>query len=88
MKTILVTALLALATIALAGDNRSSPAVIGYLETNERVITLYAGDKPLYTVSTKDGKRLAERVSLKELSARFPELRRVVDGTCVQWAGM
>jgi hypothetical protein len=92
MRKILAMLFLALAASAFAGDSRSSPAVIGYLETNDRVITLYAGDKPLYTVSSKDGKRLAERISLKELSAKFPELRRVVDGACARdgrilWAG-
>jgi hypothetical protein len=93
MRNILAMLFLALATNAFAGDSRSSPVTVGYLETNDRVVTLYAGDKPLYTVSTRDGRRLAERISLKELSARFPELRRVVEGARARddrtlWAGM
>ncbi len=93
MKNLFATLLLALATSAVAADKKSTPAVIGYLETNDRVITLHAGDAPSYTISTKDGKKLAERISLKELNAKFPELRRVVDGTYandgrVMWAGL
>jgi len=88
MKTILIAVLLALATAAFAEDKKSSPAILGYLETRDHVVAILAGAEPRYTVRSKDGKLLAERLSRKELSAKFPGLRSVVDGTCAQWAGL
>jgi len=87
MKRILVTALLAFATVSFAED-KSAPTTLGHLETRRHVVTILAGSEPRYTVRSKDGKLLAERVSLKELTAKFPELSRVVDGTYAQWAGL
>jgi hypothetical protein len=71
--------------MALAAD---SPAVLGHLETQGRVVTIWAGPQPSYTVRAKDGKVLAERLTLKQLNAKFPELRRAVDGSYATWAGM
>ena len=88
MKKILAALLLALATNGFAGGDRHSPVVIGYLETRDHVVAILAGAEPRYTVRTKDGKLLAERLSRKELSAKFPALRSVVEGTCVLWAGL
>ncbi len=69
----------------LAGEE---PAALGHLETRDRVITIWAGDTARYTVRTKDGRTLAERISRQELAAKFPELRRAVDGSYAMWAGL
>ncbi len=85
MKALLLaTALLGGAPL-LAGEE---PAALGHLETRDRVITIWAGDAARYTVRTKDGRTLAERISRQELAAKFPELRRVVDGSYAIWAGL
>jgi hypothetical protein len=85
MKPILAAAILLAGTTWLSADE---PAVLGHLETQRHVITILAGQAPRYTVRTKDGTTLAERISLQELSAKFPELRRAVDGSCAMWAGL
>jgi L-ascorbate metabolism protein UlaG (beta-lactamase superfamily) len=49
--------------------------VIGYLEKNDRVITIKSGPQgPLYSVKTKDGKVLFEDVSAEQLKAQSPEI--------------
>ena len=63
-------------------------AELGHLETKGRIVTIWAGEQPRYTVRTKDGKALAEHISLSELNAKFPELRRAVDGSYATWAGL
>ena len=85
MKRIIIAALLAIGASSLAGD---APTVLGYLEAHDRVITLYAGKTPRYTVQTKAGQTLAENISLQELSAKFPDLRPAVDGSYANWAGL
>ncbi len=57
----------------------TSPPLIGYLETKDRVITVVGGSK--YTVKTKTGKVLAENIGLDKLQARFPDLYKLVDGS-------
>jgi hypothetical protein len=85
MKRILVAVLLAGSTSLRAAD---TPAILGHLETQDRVITLYAGQSPRYSVRTKAGKTLAERISLQELNAKFPDLRPAMDGSYAGWAGL
>jgi hypothetical protein len=85
MKKIIVAAALTLGTILNAAD---APSIIGHLESKGRVITIWAGQEPRYTVKTKDGNTLAECISLRELNAKFPELRRAVDGSYATWAGL
>ena len=55
---------------------KSTPAVVGHLETRNRVITIYAGST--YSVKTKDGKVLAEKVSLEVLPAKFPDIHKLI----------
>ena len=51
--------------------------VIGHLEKRGQVITIYAGEKgPLYTVKTKEGKIIAEKIDDTQLQARLPDLYR------------
>jgi hypothetical protein len=63
-------------TTMAAGQRTTSPPIIGYLETRQHVVTLYTDS--LYSVATKDGKPVAEKVSLEFLQANFPELHRVI----------
>ncbi len=56
--------------------SQTESKIIGYLETRDRIITLYAGST--YSVKTKDGKVIAERVSLEALQSRFPEIHRLI----------
>lgn len=72
-KAVLLAALIP--TGVLAGDAKS-PAVLGHLETQNRVITIFAGEKPTYTVKTKDGKVLAERITPDQLQKKDPELAK------------
>lgn len=50
--------------------------VIGYLETRDQRIAIKAGD--VYTISTKDGKVLAEDVTLQQLQATNPSLHEIL----------
>jgi hypothetical protein len=85
MKKIIIAVTLTIGTTLSAAE---APSIIGHLESKGRIITIYAGPQPCYTVRTKDGKTLAERIPLWELSAKFPELRRAVDGSYATWAGL
>ena len=72
------------ALLAGASDtNRSFSAstdedmLIGYLEKHGQVIAIYAGDEgPLYTIKTKDGEVIAEKIDEKQLQAKHPDLYR------------
>ena len=55
---------------------QTARAVVGYLETRNRIITIYAGST--YSIKTKDGKVLAENVSLEALQARFPDIHKLI----------
>ena len=49
--------------------------VIGYLEKQDRTITIKSGPKgTLYSVKTADAKTLLENVSLEQVRAQAPEL--------------
>jgi len=85
MKLLIVAAGLATGATLFAADK---PAILGHLETKDRVITIWAGEQPRYSVRTKDSKALAERITLQELNAKFPDLRRAVDGSYATWAGL
>ena len=88
MKAILAALLLALTATAFGSDGRIAPTVLGYLETQNRMITFYAGIEVRYTVRTKEGKVLAEKITAPELRACFPELAQITDATVVAWAGL
>ena len=88
MKAILASLFVALAATASAADNNRSPAILGHLETKDRVVTLWAGPQPRYTVRTKDGKVLGDKISAADLRARYPNLARINNATTVAWAGM
>ena len=72
---------------AVSHSERSEPAgqdsgglVIGHLKTRDKMITIRTGpDGPLYTVESEDGKILAVDLPAAELSAKFPELKDVVE---------
>lgn len=53
--------------------------VIGYIEKQDREITIKAGPKgTLYSVKTADGKVLLENVSAEQLRAQAPELQEFI----------
>ena len=53
--------------------------VIGYLEKQDRLITIKAGPKgTLYSIATKGGKELFENVSAEQLKAQAPELHELI----------
>jgi len=83
-----VSLFVALAATAFAVDKERPPAILGRLETKSRIVTFWAGAQARYTIRTKDGRLLAERVTATELRARFPELAKINDATMVAWAGM
>ena len=67
----------------------SSNPVIGHLKTRDKFLTIRTGpDGPLYTVKSKDGRTLAVDLPGADLSAKFPELKDVVEGGIADWAGM
>src|SRR5258706_5138641 len=53
--------------------------VIGYIEKNDREITIKAGPQgTLYSVKTADGKVLLANVSSEQLLAQTPELQEFI----------
>ncbi|HUK82306.1 MAG TPA: hypothetical protein VLZ12_06705 [Verrucomicrobiae bacterium] len=88
MKAMLSALILALAGTASAGNNDEMSSILGHLETKDRVVTLYAGRQPRYTVRTKGGKVLANKITASELRERYPDLYRINDATAVAWAGL
>ena len=85
MKAIVAAFLFASAT-AIAEE--SMPAVLGHLETQNRVITIFAGAKPVYTVATKAGKVLAERVTPEQLQKTNPDLAKFLRDALAPRAGV
>jgi hypothetical protein len=72
-KVILAAALI---PTGLPAGEANRPAVLGHLETQGRVVTIFAGEKPTYTVKTKDGTILAERVASDQLQQKDPALAK------------
>lgn len=69
-------------------ETSANPA-IGHLKTRDKLITIRIGsDGPVYTIKTEDGTILAVDLPEKELSAKFPELKDVVERGIADWAGM
>jgi len=67
----------------------SSGYIVGHLKTRDKLITIRTGtDGPLYTVKSEDGTVLAVDLPAEELSAKFPELRGVVEQGIADWAGL
>src|SRR6266576_3037483 len=56
--------------------DKSGP-VMGYLQTRDHRITIEADG--LYTIADKNGKILAEKVSLKDLQATDPRLHGILE---------
>ncbi len=84
MKAILLAALIPTGVLAAGPE----PAVLGHLETQNRVITIFAGEKPRYTVATKDGKVLAERMTPDQLQKASPELAKFLRDALAPRAGI
>ena len=69
-----------------------SGAVLGHLELNAKRITMKAGGR--FTVRTRDGKVLAEDITLKQLKAIDPVLQEKLERTIAggppgtRWAGL
>lgn len=62
---------------AYGADQSANEPVIGHLEKGGQVITIYAGEKgPLYTIKTKTGEVIAEKIDDTQLQARLPNLYR------------
>ncbi len=69
-------------------ETESAEPVVGHLKTRDKVITIRTGAAgPLYTVTSENGTVLATDLSPAELSARFPDLERVVKSGIADWAG-
>jgi hypothetical protein len=64
------------------------PAIIGHIVTRDHEVAMSAGDACQYTVRTRDGRVLAERVTARQLQTRFPDLHRVLNTGYAQWAGL
>lgn len=84
MKAIVLATLLPVSALAA----ESKPAVLGHLETQNRVITIFAGEKPTYTVATKDGKVLAERITPEQLQKKDAELAKFLRDALAPRAGI
>ena len=60
-------------------QKKNNEKVIMMLQTRDHLLTIYSRDEDrLYSVGTKDGIALAERLTSAELKARFPELHEIV----------
>jgi len=67
----------------------SDGPIVGHLKTRDKLITMRSGsDGPLYTVKSEDGTVLAVDLAGEDLSAKFPELKNVVERGIADWAGM
>ena len=88
MKRLIAAALLATGATVFGADQSAAPAVLGHLEAREHVLTIWAGAQPRYSVRTRDGKLLADKITAAELRARYPVLSRINDATTVAWAGL
>src|SRR5260370_32132458 len=80
------TAVKASATPAAApSTNAIAPTdfpVIGYIEKQDREITIKAGPKgTLYSVKTADGKVLFENITAEQLRAQAPDLHDIIKTT-------
>ena len=68
--------------VAPSGTNAAASKdlpVIGYVEKNDRTITIKSGPKgALYTVKTKSGKVLCENLSVEQLRAQAPEVHEFI----------
>ncbi len=61
-------------------DKASGDPVVGHLKTRDKFITIRTGpDGPLYTVRSRSGEVLAVDLSATELSAKFPQLGRMLE---------
>ena len=68
---------------------KSSGPVTGHLKTRDKLITIRAGSNgPLYTVESEDGTVLAVDLPAEDVSAKFPELKDVVERGVADWAGI
>lgn len=56
----------------------TEPVVFSYLETRDHEITLWVGG--LYSVATKDGKVLADRIDAAQLQKDFPDVHELIRG--------
>ena len=72
-----------------AVDRQLAPAIVS-LETRAGHVTIFAGELGrYYTIVTKDGRVVAERVSADELAANHPDVSAMVDhGFAVQMADL
>ena len=62
--------------------------VVVQLKTRDKLIAIRTGTNgPLYTVTSNDGQTLAVDLPATELSAKFPELKAVVERGVADWAG-
>jgi hypothetical protein len=77
-----------------AAPNRQldSGSVIGHLKTRDKLITIRTGSHgPVYTVKSEDGTVLAVNLPASEISARFPDLKGIVERGVARgrvWAGL
>src|SRR6185503_7483709 len=62
--------------VPAAVSDRVSDPRIGYLDTRDHRITLHGSG--VYTIATKDGRVLAERVTLDQLQASNPQLHGIL----------
>ncbi len=61
-------------------DKASGNPVVGHLKTRDKFITIRTGpDGSLYTVKSESGRVLAVDLSATELSAKFPELGKMLE---------
>jgi len=83
-------------SLTQSGPVNETLPVIVHLETRDTVITALAGsDGPVYTVRTRTGRTLAQRLSEQELQVRLPRIHRLLKTSYAQtkkgdaiWAGM
>ena len=70
-------------------DRMLAPAIV-QLETRAGRVTVYGGELGrYYTIVTRDGRVLAERISADELAANHPDVATTVDrGLAVQMADL
>jgi hypothetical protein len=70
-------------------DNSLAGPVIGHLKTNDKLITVRVGqDGTVYKVTSNEGVVLAVDLPEKDLVAKFPELKEVIEQGVADWADL
>ena len=72
-----------------SSSKKSAHPIIGHPKTRDKLITIRTEpDGPLYTVKSSSGQVLAVDLPAAKLTAKFPELKDIIEHGIANWAGL